>query len=112
MITKWAWSGDAAAALVAQGQQAMLDTPPAVLYDDFDACNRFDLRQRLGEIAVPALVLSGTDDRMTPPRLCAKLAEALPAGRLVSITGAGHMLMLEQPRQTGEAIAAFLRQMT
>jgi len=45
---------------------------------------------------------------MTPPRLGQSLAESIPAARFQLVEGAGHMLMLERPAETAQAIGAFL----
>jgi pimeloyl-ACP methyl ester carboxylesterase len=43
------------------------------------------------------LVLSGDEDRLTPFQHAERIAAELPAATLVRATGAGHMVMLEQP---------------
>ena len=58
-------------------------------------------QQRLETLAalgdVPAAVLVGDRDRLTPPRCAESIAEALPGTELTVCPGAGHMLMLERP---------------
>jgi pimeloyl-ACP methyl ester carboxylesterase len=49
-------------------------------------------RERLGEIAVPALVIHGTDDPFFPPAHGEALAREIPNARLVTIEGLGHEL--------------------
>ncbi len=67
-----------------------------------------DRRRRLAEITVPALVLAGVDDRLTPPEDGAELASLLPAGRFATVSGAGHGMMLEQAPDFNEAVLRFL----
>ncbi|GAA1565163.1 hypothetical protein GCM10009789_18390 [Kribbella sancticallisti] len=50
------------------------------------------VRQRLGEIAVPALVLHGTEDPLFPPGHAEAMAREVPGARLVLLEGAGHEL--------------------
>jgi pimeloyl-ACP methyl ester carboxylesterase len=50
------------------------------------------IRHRLGEIAVPALVLHGTEDPLFPPAHGEALAREIPGARLVLLQGAGHEL--------------------
>ncbi len=83
---------------------------PAVVHADFAAAAGFDVRDRLGGILVPALVISGTEDRLVPPRYAEFLHAHLPHGTLVWIEGAGHLAMLEQPQAVNEAIRNFLKQ--
>lgn len=76
---------------------------------DLAACNAYgDGIEAAARVRCPALVLSGRLDRMTPWKAGAKLAEALPAGRLVVLEGAGHMMMVEQPDATLDALIGFL----
>jgi pimeloyl-ACP methyl ester carboxylesterase len=63
-----------------------------------------DLRPCLEQIAVPATVMVGTRDRLTPPRLARQLAASLPDAELVTLPGSGHMLPLEQPDRIIDAI--------
>ena len=49
-------------------------------------------RPRLGEIAVPALVLHGTQDPLFPPGHAEAMAREVPGARLVLLEGAGHEL--------------------
>jgi pimeloyl-ACP methyl ester carboxylesterase len=83
--------------------------PPEVVHGDFAACDRFDLRERLGEIRVPALVICGEKDRLAPLSLSAALAEGIPGARLLTVPGAGHLVMLERPGAVNEGMAAFLQ---
>jgi pimeloyl-ACP methyl ester carboxylesterase len=70
----------------------------------------FSLEERLKCLAVPTLVIVGEHDE-----LCLKvsryLAETLPAGRLVGITGAGHMTNLEDPTTFNAAVDRFLEEL-
>ncbi len=65
-----------------------------------------DLRHALERISVPALVLVGEHDRVTPPAAAVELAGGLPQGRLAVIEGAGHMAMLERPREVNDHLRA------
>ncbi|MFY9265265.1 MAG: alpha/beta fold hydrolase [Solirubrobacterales bacterium] len=62
---------------------------------------------RLGEIAVPTLLISGERDRVygaTAERMCSAIAGATH----VAIAGAGHSVHLERPVETVAAVRAFL----
>lgn len=68
----------------------------------------FDVRDRLGEIDAPALVLVGTRDLLTPPASARKLVAGLPQAQpLVAFPGAGHMLMLERRAEVAEQLERF-----
>ncbi len=83
-------------------------TPPGLLHGDLAACDAFDVMARLGEIRAPALVVCGTEDRLTPPKYSAFLADRIAGARLVLVPGAGHLVMLEEPRAVAAAIASFV----
>ena len=98
-ISKWSWGSDADPEWVAQGLQMLRETGPETLLGDFVACNRFDVRDRLGEIAAPTRVATGEEDRMTPPHLGRALADGISAATFTLVSGAGHMVMLERPAE-------------
>lgn len=81
---------------------------PEVLIAQLEAAEAFDVSADTGRIAVPALVVCGADDQVTPPALSRELHEKILGSHLVIIEDAGHMVMLEQPRATNDAIRAFL----
>lgn len=71
------------------------------------AFSREDRYPRLGEIAVPTVVMVGTADRTTPPHHSRRLAEGIPGARLVSVPDAGHLLNWEAADALIEAIESF-----
>jgi pimeloyl-ACP methyl ester carboxylesterase len=76
------------------------------LYADLAACNDYrDGLQAAAKVRCPALVIAGAEDRMTPARQAAKLAEAIPQAELVVLPGCGHMMMVEQPDATLDALS-------
>ena len=96
--------------LIDLAKKRMLESGHVVFHNDFQACDNFDLRQRLDEIKVPALVITGEDDQLTPIKLGEELAEGLPAGGFLTIPAAGHMAMLEQPEALLAAVKTYYRQ--
>jgi pimeloyl-ACP methyl ester carboxylesterase len=68
-----------------------------------------DLTRVLPRIQVPALVVVGEHDRVTPPSSGVELAAGLPDGRFVLMEGAGHMAMLERPVELDREIRTFAR---
>lgn len=85
----------------------VLATGGTTTYGDFLACNRFDLRAGLASITVPALVVAGTLDRMTPLRFSESLAAGLPDGRLATLEGCGHFAMVEQTARVKSLLIDF-----
>jgi len=69
------------------------------------AMQGFDVRARLGEIPVPAIVLHGSRDCYFSEASARELANGLPRGELRVIEGAGHVL----PLTHGEAVQGAVR---
>lgn len=59
-------------------------------------------------VRCPALILAGDDDRMTPARQVGPLAGALPDARVVVLPRTGHMMAIERPDETLDAMRDFL----
>ncbi|MGQ9681547.1 MAG: alpha/beta fold hydrolase [Anaerolineae bacterium] len=91
------------------GLQQLAQVPPEVLHQDFVACSRSDMQAHLRNVEVPALVLCGDQDRLTPLKHVRALAEGLPRATLRIVPGAGHMLPLERPDAVGAAVTAFVQ---
>lgn len=73
-----------------------------------DALQR-PLNARLGEIAVPALVVWGRADRLLHPSAAKVQYEAIPNADMVILDYAGHVPMLERPLRTVREIRSFLQ---
>lgn len=104
LICETAYAPTAPREIVRQGQRQMLQVAPQTVHDDFAACNVFDAMERLADIRCPTLVVCGTEDRLTPPKYSAFLAERIPHAELVLIEGAGHMVITEKPDLLARAI--------
>lgn len=88
--------------------QRMAEIRASVLYGDLLACQEFDVMQQVGSIRVPALILCGAEDAMTPPRYSEYLRDSIGGSELLVVPNAGHMLMLEQPDILAAALAGFI----
>jgi len=71
--------------------------------------DRPDSSGLLRELDVPALVVVGADDTITPLAAAQAMAERLPRATLAVIPGAGHTPSVERPLATVEAMIEFLR---
>jgi pimeloyl-ACP methyl ester carboxylesterase len=69
---------------------------------------RDDQTSRLDKIDVPALLLCGAEDVISPVAEMRAMAAALPAARFVEIPAAGHMAPLENPAAVNAALLEFL----
>lgn len=88
----------------------MGEVAPDVLVWIVQEMRRMDLTDHLDEIDVPALIVVGTRDRLTPPRAAREMAMHIPNAELITIPGSGHMPMLEQPKLFHARLREFLRE--
>lgn len=87
----------------------LADLPSRALTSAFAAlAARSELRPRLAELDVPALVVTGEGDAALHPAEARRLAEGLPRSRFHALPGVGHMLPLEAPGPVGELLADWL----
>jgi pimeloyl-ACP methyl ester carboxylesterase len=82
-------------------------TPSRTLADLIPSLALFDLSRRLGAVDVPVLVVVGSHDRLTAPRLARRMVEALPEAQLVELPRCGHMPMLERRREFSHLVDEF-----
>ena len=94
--------------LVAHSEAGLRRTGREVTLRDFETCDAFDVRDRLQEVAVPALAVCGERDRLTPPAYHEYLSDELPDCKYRTVTDAAHMPMLERPDAFNETIRSFL----
>ncbi len=84
-------------------------TPPECWRAQYDACWDFVGRVTpVEEIAAPTLVAHGDADRIVPYENGVELAGRIPGAELVTFTGAGHLLFIEQHERVNETFAQFL----
>lgn len=86
----------------------VLSIRPSVFLADFRACDAFDVRDKLGAIGVPTLIINGDDDRLTPLKYGEFLATSIRGAVLKIMRGAGHAAMLEKPNEVNNVIASFI----
>ena len=79
-----------------------------VLGNDLNACNSWENGlEACAEVLCPTLLLIGSNDKMAPPRGTKKMSESLQISTTVTLNDAGHMMMVEQPEQTLDALIKF-----
>ncbi|MFJ9840557.1 alpha/beta fold hydrolase [Kitasatospora sp. NPDC101155] len=91
--------------------EQLLDATPidvvAEFYPAFDAHEKYAALDALR--GLPALVLAGTKDLLTPASHSEEMAERLPGAELVLVEGAGHLVLLERPELVDHELARLLR---
>ncbi len=106
-IIDWSFSESAPERLVELAHRRMLEVDPNVIHDDFVACDNFDVMEQVSKIKLPALVICGEADRLTPMKYSEYLVDKIHAARLQRVPEAGHMVMLEKPEIVSSAIGEF-----
>lgn len=92
-----------------QNRRLMERQARGVLATDFRACNAYsDGLDRARACQLPALLVLGQADQMTPVKATRNLVAALPRSETVVIEGAGHAIMSERPEETLVAIRDWL----
>ncbi|WP_371518438.1 alpha/beta fold hydrolase [Kitasatospora sp. NBC_01300] len=91
--------------------EQLLDATPIDVVAEFYPV--FGTHEKYGALAalrgLPALVLAGTKDLLTPSAHSEAMAERLPGAELVLVEGAGHLVMLERPELVDHELVALLR---
>ena len=85
---------------------AMAGSPASSLARSLRAICAFDAVERLGDLALPVLVVAGEHEGNLEDQR--RLAEALPDATLVVMAGAGHMAPMEAPTQFATIVEDFL----
>lgn len=85
---------------------------PAVMLSDFLCCDKFDIMDRVQEIKLPALIICGELDMMTPVKYANYLRTRLTNSRVVIIPQATHLVFAEKPETVNEAIEDFVMGMS
>lgn len=63
---------------------------------------------RLGSILEPTLLITGTDDLLTPPANSRLLLQRIPKAQLIEIAGGGHGVMFQSPEEFSSDVLEFL----
>ena len=75
--------------------EAILDTPDS-------------MREELVNLQIPTLIITGSQDALTPVGDAEELAELIDGSQLVVVSGAAHGVMAEAPNAYNEAVLRFL----
>lgn len=98
-VPEWFFDG-----LVAESRRA----PARVWRDVVDGLLAHDDTDRLGDLAVPTLVLGGEQDTLFAPEQQAALAAAIPGARLSLHPDTGHCPNWERPERVAADVDAFV----
>jgi pimeloyl-ACP methyl ester carboxylesterase len=111
-INQFAYSQKSPSDLIEKGVSVMLQCRPEVLYGDFLACDRFDLMNEVEKIDLPALILCGDDDQLTPAKYSQFLHSRIKGSKMEVLPNAGHIVMMESPQAFNEKIKEFIEELS
>ena len=105
MVRYVAFGPQATPAQIAFYERMLIASPPDARADTGIAISEMELHHALPRITVPALVLAGEKDRLTPPSHAERIAAELPnLKQLIILPDTGHMGPLERPREVTDAL--------
>jgi pimeloyl-ACP methyl ester carboxylesterase len=111
-VTLWAFTTDffeTGGAGLAEFETAMryMDQPVHAYLAQLAVIQDHDTSGRLGQIAVPTLVLAGEEDILIPVELSRKLHEAIPGSQWATTKG-GHACLWEHPAEFNATFLDFI----
>lgn len=81
---------------------------PLSQYSDLVVIDQFDVQDRMHTLQPPLLLIRGLDDPSAPDAHEAEIHQAVPGSQYLTLRGAGHFPMAEQPVVVNQAIQRFL----
>ncbi|CAN5117601.1 alpha/beta hydrolase [soil metagenome] len=78
--------------------------------DALEAMTAYPIRDRLGEITCPTLIVWGEEDRLVPVRDASEFEWLILDARKVVYPDTGHMVMLERPERFNADLRAFIEE--
>ena len=94
---------------LALAQKVMSGIPPETYRRAVQLLTTFDRRKELAGIRVPALLISGSDDKTAPASVMEKMASKIPGAEYVCLQGCGHLGPMDQPDEFNAVLLAFLQ---
>jgi pimeloyl-ACP methyl ester carboxylesterase len=76
--------------------------------DALHALTHYPIRERLGGIGCPTLIVWGTEDRLVPVRDAEEFERLIPGAQKVVWAKTGHMAMLERPTAFNALVERFI----
>ena len=84
------------------GMQRAVAVP--VIIEQLQACAAHDASARLAQLALPTLVVHGTEDQLLPVQNGRLIASRIPAARLEIFDEVGHLFFWERPERSAELV--------
>ena len=81
---------------------------PVSQYNDLAVIDKFDVRDRIGNLEAPLTLVRGVDDPLQPAEYELEIHRAVPGSRYIRLEGAGHFPHCERPDAVNAALAELL----
>jgi pimeloyl-ACP methyl ester carboxylesterase len=94
---------------LAHAEEIMSRVPPDTYRKAVRLLTTFDQRAQLPKIAVPTLLVAGSDDKVAPASVMERMKEKIPGAELVVLQGCGHLGPMDQPDEFNTALLTFLQ---
>ena len=105
----WGFARGVTREVLTEAEREWAQTSPLARFQDMVACDQFDAMKKVVEIRLPALMVCGREDYLTPIKYSEYLKGKISGSKMEIVEGAGHMVMLEAPEALSRMILTFLR---
>jgi len=95
-----------------EARHTLLQRDPRGWAHAWQAISGLDTEARLRSLRIPALCVAGERDVSATPEAVRRIAAAIPGARYTELSGAPHMLFIEQPDAVAALIADFLSELS
>lgn len=107
---KWGRNPSPGTSALMANRRLLAQSHPGVLAKDLTACRAFQMDDAaLAAIKLPALVVAGANDLLTPAKASTALATRLGNATMTTLADAGHSMMQETPGEVLDALKGFLK---
>jgi len=89
--------------------QSLKNMSSSVLHDDLLAAGKFNSSRWISSIKIPALVIWGKNDAITPRELPQHLADLLPIAEFQIIENSGHVVMIDARDTFNTSVKGFIK---
>jgi 3-oxoadipate enol-lactonase len=96
----------------ARMREMIVTTPPEGYAAATEVVAHLDLREDLGRVTAPTLVVSGSEDPACPPDTGRALAAGIPGAEFVEVEGVAHLGSVERPEAVTDLIRTHLPEET
>lgn len=107
---KWGKNPTPGTSTMMAGARLLAQSHPGALATDLTACRAFQMDDAaIAAIAVPTLIVAGTDDLLTPVKAGKALTDRLAKATMITLPDVGHSMMQEAPAGIVDALKGFLK---